>query len=129
MMRKLNQGLTQPEHVAHVEQTRRTPGEEATRTQRAVRIGDAARRPVRDLDALAGAREEHRVIADDVATVRGGDIVGDHTVLFAGTGERIEITHRSSSRVTYAHGALRACRFLAARGPGLFDMRDVLGLR
>lgn len=63
------------------------------------------------------------------ATVRGGDIVGDHTVLFAGTGERIEITHRSASRVTYAHGALRACRFLAGRERGLFDMQDVLGLR
>jgi len=63
------------------------------------------------------------------ATVRGGDIVGDHTVLFAGIGERIEITHRSASRVTYAHGALRACRFLAGRGSGLFDMQDVLGLR
>jgi len=62
------------------------------------------------------------------ATVRGGDIVGDHTVLFAGTGERIEITHRSASRVTYAHGALRACRFLAEHERGLFDMRDVIGL-
>lgn len=63
------------------------------------------------------------------ATVRGGDIVGDHTALFAGIGERIEITHRSSSRVTYAQGALRACRFLRAHERGLFDMRDVLGLR
>jgi 4-hydroxy-tetrahydrodipicolinate reductase len=63
------------------------------------------------------------------ATVRGGDIVGDHTVLFAGIGERIEITHRSASRVTYAHGSLRACRFLAGRQAGLFDMQDVLGLR
>ena len=63
------------------------------------------------------------------ATVRGGDIVGDHTALFAGIGERIEITHRSSSRVTYAHGSLRACRFLAQRGAGLYDMQDVLGLR
>ena len=63
------------------------------------------------------------------ATVRGGDIVGDHTVLFAGTGERIEITHRSSSRVTYAQGALRAARFLANRTSGLFDMNDVLGIR
>ena len=62
------------------------------------------------------------------ATVRGGDIVGDHTVLFAGIGERIEITHKSSSRVTYAQGSLRAARFLAARGPGLYDMNDVLGL-
>ena len=63
------------------------------------------------------------------ATVRGGDIVGDHTVLFAGTGERIEITHKASSRATFALGALRAARFLAQRGKGLFDMQDVLGLR
>ena len=62
------------------------------------------------------------------ATVRGGDIVGDHTVLFAGTGERIEITHKSSSRVTYAHGSLRAARFLAQKTTGLFSMQDVLGL-
>ena len=62
------------------------------------------------------------------ATVRGGDIVGDHTVLFAGTGERIEITHKASSRATYAHGALRAVRFLADKRSGLFDMSDVLGL-
>ena len=63
------------------------------------------------------------------ATVRGGDIVGDHTVLFAGTGERIEITHRSGSRATYAAGSLRAVRFLATRDCGLYDMQDVLGLR
>jgi len=62
------------------------------------------------------------------ATVRGGDIVGDHTALFAGTGERIEITHKASSRATFALGALRAARFLAERERGLFDMRDVLGL-
>jgi 4-hydroxy-tetrahydrodipicolinate reductase len=63
------------------------------------------------------------------ATVRGGDIVGDHTVLFAGTGERIEISHKSSSRVTYAHGALRAARFSADKQKGLYDMQDVLGLK
>ena len=62
------------------------------------------------------------------ATVRGGDIVGDHTVLFAGTGERIEITHRSNSRAGYAQGSLRAARFLAGRKVGLFGMNDVLGL-
>ena len=62
------------------------------------------------------------------ATVRGGDIVGDHTVLFAGTGERIEITHKASSRATFAVGALRAARFLAERDPGLYTMQDVLGL-
>jgi 4-hydroxy-tetrahydrodipicolinate reductase len=63
------------------------------------------------------------------ATIRGGDIVGDHTVLFAGTGERIEITHKSSSRATYAQGSLRAARFLADKPHGLFDMFDVLGLQ
>jgi 4-hydroxy-tetrahydrodipicolinate reductase len=62
------------------------------------------------------------------ATVRGGDIVGDHTVLFAGTGERIEITHRSTSRANYAEGSLRAARFVAGRAPGLYGMDDVLGL-
>ncbi len=63
------------------------------------------------------------------ATIRGGDIVGDHTVLFAGIGERIEISHKSSSRVTYAHGALRAARFLADKATGLYDMQDVLALK
>ncbi|MFL6673628.1 MAG: 4-hydroxy-tetrahydrodipicolinate reductase [Massilia sp.] len=63
------------------------------------------------------------------ATVRGGDIIGDHTVLFAGTGERIEISHKSGSRASYANGALRAVRFLADKPTGLFDMQDVLGLK
>jgi len=63
------------------------------------------------------------------ATVRGGDIVGDHTVLFAGTGERVELTHKASSRATFALGALRAAKFLADRPNGLYDMQDVLGLR
>jgi 4-hydroxy-tetrahydrodipicolinate reductase len=63
------------------------------------------------------------------STIRGGDIVGDHTVLFAGTGERIEITHKSASRMSYALGSLRAARFLRDKQNGLFDMQDVLGLR
>ena len=63
------------------------------------------------------------------ATVRAGDIVGDHTVLFAGEGERIEITHRSSSRSNYAQGSMKAARFLASNKLGLFDMFDVLNLR
>jgi 4-hydroxy-tetrahydrodipicolinate reductase len=63
------------------------------------------------------------------SSIRGGDIVGDHTVLFAGTGERIEITHKAASRATYAEGSLRAVRFLAGRKSGMFDMFDVLGLR
>jgi 4-hydroxy-tetrahydrodipicolinate reductase len=88
----------------------------------------------RDLGKVAvhgreGVTGERRPESIGFSVVRGGDIVGDHTVLFAGTGERIEITHRSASRVTYAQGSLRACRFLASRRSGLFDMQDVLGLR
>ena len=84
-------------------------------------------------DVAVFAREGHtgerKAGTIGFATVRGGDIVGDHTVLFAGTGERIEITHRSSSRMTYATGSLRAARYLLGRRPGLFDMSDVLGIR
>jgi len=63
------------------------------------------------------------------ATVRGGDVVGDHTVLFASEGERVELTHRASSRMTFARGAVRAARWLAGQSSGLYDMQDVLGLR
>lgn len=63
------------------------------------------------------------------STVRGGDIVGDHTVMFAGTGERIEISHKANSRAAFTEGSLRAARFLADKQSGLFDMQDVLGLR
>lgn len=63
------------------------------------------------------------------ATVRGGDIVGDHTVMYCGTGERVEISHKAGSRMPYALGSLRAARFLAGKKSGLFDMQDVLGLR
>jgi 4-hydroxy-tetrahydrodipicolinate reductase len=62
------------------------------------------------------------------ATIRGGDLVGEHTVMFAGTGERIEITHKSGSRANYAQGSLRAALFLAGKAPGLYGMDDVLGL-
>jgi 4-hydroxy-tetrahydrodipicolinate reductase len=63
------------------------------------------------------------------SAIRGGDIVGDHTVLFAGIGERVEITHKAASRLSYAQGALRAARFLQGHEKGFFDMQDVLGLR
>jgi 4-hydroxy-tetrahydrodipicolinate reductase len=87
----------------------------------------------RDLKACAvygreGQTGERAASTIGFATVRGGDIVGDHTVMFCGTGERIEISHRSSSRATYAQGALRAARFLMSRPRGLYGMNDVLGL-
>jgi 4-hydroxy-tetrahydrodipicolinate reductase len=76
-------------------------------------------------EGVTGERESSTI---GFSSVRGGDIVGDHTVLFAGTGERIEITHKSSSRATYAQGSLRAARFLMGQSSGLFGMSDVLGI-
>ena len=76
-----------------------------------------------------GITGERDPLAIGFSAIRGGDIVGDHTVLFAGTGERIEITHKSSNRNSYAQGALRAVRYLAVQPPGLYDMFDVLGLQ
>ena len=79
--------------------------------------------------AREGITGERDPLAIGFSAIRGGDIVGDHTVLFAGTGERIEITHKASNRNSYAQGALRAVRYLAGQPPGLYDMFDVLGLR
>ncbi len=94
-------------------------------------IADALGRDLKEVGVFAreGVTGERDPSSIGFATIRGGDIVGDHTVLFAGIGERIEITHKSSSRVTYAHGSLRAARFLQDRETGLYDMQDVLGLR
>lgn len=94
-------------------------------------IAGALGRDLKDCAVYAreGVTGERDPSSIGFATIRGGDIVGDHTVLFAGTGERIEISHKSSSRATYAQGSLRAARFLATQQTGLFDMFDVLNLR
>ncbi len=94
-------------------------------------IAQATGRKLQDCAVYArhGVTGERDANAIGFATVRGGDIVGDHTVLFAGTGERIEISHKSGSRVSYADGSLRAVRFLRGRRSGLFDMADVLSLK
>jgi 4-hydroxy-tetrahydrodipicolinate reductase len=76
-------------------------------------------------EGISGEREKSEI---GIHSVRGGDVVGDHTVIFAGQGERIELTHRASSRETFACGALRAARWVIGKSPGLYDMRDVLGL-
>lgn len=100
----------------------------------ALRMGEVVARELgRDLAECAiygreGVTGERKAETIGFSTIRGGDVVGDHTVLFAGIGERIEITHKSGSRMPYALGSLRAARFLAGRGAGLFDMQDVLGL-
>jgi 4-hydroxy-tetrahydrodipicolinate reductase len=88
----------------------------------------------RNLDEV-GVYSRHGIIGErkkkeiGIQTVRAGDIVGDHTVLFGGLGERIEITHKASSRDTFARGALKAALWLAGKKPGLYDMQDVLGLK
>jgi 4-hydroxy-tetrahydrodipicolinate reductase len=94
-------------------------------------IADALGRNLKDVAVYAreGVTGERDPSSIGFATIRGGDIIGDHTVLFAGIGERIEISHKSSSRVSYAHGSLRAARFLATKKTGLYDMQDVLGLK
>ncbi|MDR2188538.1 MAG: 4-hydroxy-tetrahydrodipicolinate reductase [Azonexus sp.] len=87
---------------------------------------DLAQCAVYGREGVTGERDPSTI---GFATVRGGDIVGDHSVMFCGLGERVEITHKASSRMPYALGSLRAARFLAGRQNGLFDMQDVLGLR
>jgi 4-hydroxy-tetrahydrodipicolinate reductase len=79
--------------------------------------------------ARHGNTGERKAGAIGFSAARAGDVVGDHTVFFAGPGERIEITHRAASRATYAQGAMRAAMFIAGRRAGLHDMQDVLGLR
>ena len=101
----------------------------------ALRMGEVVASALgRDLKACAvygreGVTGERDPSTIGFATVRGGDIVGDHNVMFCGIGERVEIAHRAGSRMPYALGSLRAARFLAGKRNGLYDMQDVLGLR
>jgi len=101
----------------------------------ALRMGEIVAQALgRDLGASAvygrqgitGARDRRTI---GFETIRAGDIVGEHTVMFAGAGERVEITHRASSRMNFATGAVRAARWLVGRSNGLYDMQDVLGFR
>jgi 4-hydroxy-tetrahydrodipicolinate reductase len=87
---------------------------------------DLSKHAIYGREGVTGERDPQAI---GFSTIRGGDLVGDHTVMFIGTGERVEISHRSSSRANYAQGALRAARFLENREAGLYDMWDVLGLR
>ena len=101
----------------------------------ALRMGEVVAQALgRDLKECAvygreGVTGERDPSTIGFATVGGGDIVGDHTVMYCGTGERVEISHKAGSRMPYALGSLRAARFLAGKSNGLFDMQDVLGLR
>ena len=94
-------------------------------------VADALGRDLQDCavygrEGQTGARDRATI---GFETIRAGDIVGEHTVMFAAEGERIEISHKASSRMTFANGAMRACRWLAERQTGLYSMQDVLGIR
>ncbi|MEX0732951.1 MAG: 4-hydroxy-tetrahydrodipicolinate reductase [Aquisalimonadaceae bacterium] len=101
----------------------------------ALRMGEVLAEALgRDLDACAVYGRQGRTGERDsrtigFETIRGGDVVGDHTVMFLGLGERLEITHRAGSRMTFARGAVRSAAWVADRDPGLYDMEDVLNLR
>lgn len=101
----------------------------------ALRMGEVVAKALgRDLkDCAIYGREGHTGARDrqtiGFSTIRAGDIVGEHTVMFADDGERLEITHKASSRMTFANGAVRAALWLADKPPGLYDMQDVLGLK
>jgi 4-hydroxy-tetrahydrodipicolinate reductase len=77
-------------------------------------------------DGIVGERTKTEI---GIHSIRGGDVVGDHTVIFANTGERLELTHKASSRDTFANGALRAALWVVSQKPGIYDMQDVLGLK
>ena len=101
----------------------------------ALRIAEVAADSVeRDLDKV-GVYERHGIIGErtkneiGIQTIRGGDIVGDHTIMFAGPGERLELTHKAHSRDTFANGAVKAAMWIADKEEGLYDMQDVLGLK
>ena len=94
-------------------------------------IADALGRDLKECaiygrEGVTGVREDSTI---GFSTIRGGDVIGDHTVMFMGMGERVEISHKSSSRMTYATGAMRAAKFLNQNTAGFYDMQDVLGLK
>jgi 4-hydroxy-tetrahydrodipicolinate reductase len=113
---------------AHHNQKKDSPSGTALGFAEAVARGhavDLKSKAVYGREGLVGARKRGEI---GIHAVRGGDIVGDHTVLFAGDGERIELKHMAHSRMTFAQGAVKAALFLAGKGPGLYTMFDVLGL-
>lgn len=127
--RVLNEGYDVEIQEAHHKHKVDAPSGTALRMGEVV--ADALGRNLKDCaifgrEGVTGERDSRTI---GFSTIRGGDIVGDHTVMFIGAGERLEITHRSWSRANYAQGAFRAARFLKSKKSGLYDMWDVLGLR
>ena len=123
------------EMITTLRSLRRTIGPKGAPSGTALKIAEVLARAVNQTSirwasmsrkGLVGERKKQEI---GIQTIRAGDIVGDHTVLFGGMGERIEITHRASSRDTFARGALRAARWVVKQPPGLYDMMDVLNLK
>jgi len=127
--RSLNQGYDI--EVLEMHHRHKVDAPSGTALKMGVVLAAALGRDLKDCAVYAreGVTGERDPSTIGFATLRGGDVVGDHTVIFAGTGERIEIAHKSASRVAYAQGSLRAARFLAGKTNGLFGMDDVLNLK
>jgi 4-hydroxy-tetrahydrodipicolinate reductase len=110
----------------HHNQKKDAPSGTAMRLAESVKAGRSGARFVFGRQGLVGARKSDEV---GVHALRGGDVVGDHTVFFFGRGERIELVHRVTSREAFAAGAVVAAKWVKGRRPGAYDMRDVLGLK
>lgn len=112
---------------AHHRLKKDAPSGTALRLAEAIAAGREGKSPLRHArEGMIGERPRDEI---GMAVLRGGDVVGEHTVFFFGEGERVELTHRATSRDQFARGALRAATWIAGRAPGLYDMHDVLGLR
>ena len=109
----------------HHNRKKDSPSGTAARLADAIERARAGLRRVHGREGMLGARKDNEL---GIHSLRGGDVVGEHTVVFAGEGERLEITHRAHSRRTFARGAIRAVRFIAGKPAGLYSMADVLGL-
>lgn len=133
LLRQMSQVLGEDSDIEIIEAHHRHKVDSPSGT--AVRLGEVVADALgRDLEQCAvygreGIGEPRDRETIGFATVRGGDVVGDHTVLFASEGERVELTHKASSRMTFAKGAVRAAHWLQQQPAGLYDMQDVLGLR
>ena len=133
LLRQMSQVLAEDSDIEIIETHHRHKVDAPSGT--ALRLGEVIADSLgRDLSECAvygreGISEPRDRDTIGFATVRGGDVVGDHTVLFASEGERVELTHKASSRMTFAKGAVRAAEWLSGKPAGLYDMQDVLGLR
>src|SRR5690606_25291582 len=127
LARALGEGFDVEVLEVHHRKKKDAPSGTAVRLHQELEAALGGQHPMRaHREGMIGERSAEEI---GVQTLRGGDVVGEHTVFFFGEGERLELTHRATNRDQFAKGALRAAKWLVGRAPGLYDMQDVLGLR